>query len=99
MAAQRTPRELVAPLEAQAQAQEAEGNRVGLLETLSKLATLLKELNDEGRARSALEQAYGIAQTIEDQQGVASTLHQLGSLYHLQGGWDRTLELYHRALA
>src|SRR2546427_11381727 len=90
---------MVDTLEAQARAQEAQGNRVGLLETLSTLATVLRELDDEGRARSALEQAYRVALTIQDQQGMAQGLRQLGVLYHLQGGWDRALELYHRALA
>src|SRR5437870_3752668 len=89
---------MVETLEAQARAQEAQGNQVGLLETLSTLATVLREL-DEGRARSALEQAYRVALTIQDQQGMAPSLRQLGFLYHLQGGWDRALELYHRALA
>ena len=60
---------------------------------------MLRELEDEGWARSALEQAFGVAETIEDQQGVAESLRQLGFLYYLQGGWDRALELYHRALA
>src|SRR3989442_2062358 len=90
---------MVDTLEAQARAQEAQGNRVGLLETLSTLATVLRELDDEGRARSAMEQAYRVVLTIEDQQGVAQSLRQLGFLYHRQGGWDRALELYHRALA
>src|SRR2546425_11777135 len=89
---------MVETLEAQARAQEAQGNQVGLLETLSTLATVLREL-DEGRARSALEQAYRVALTIQDQQGMAPSLRQLGILYHLQGGWDRALELYHGALA
>ncbi len=97
--AQGTPREIVETLEAQARAQEAEGNRVDLLSTLSTLATLLRELSDEGRARAALDQAYRLAQDIGDQQGMAPTLHQLAVLYHLQGGWDRALELHHRALA
>src|SRR3989442_352204 len=89
---------MVETLEAQAHAQEAQGNQIGLLETLSTLATVLRELDDEGRARSALEQAYRVALTIQDQQGMAPSLRQLGFLYHLQGGWDRALELYHRAL-
>jgi len=99
MAAPPNPRSAVEALEAQARAQEAEGDWGGLLETLSTLATRLQELNDDSRARRALDQAYRIAETVTDQQVMAPALHQLGFLYFLQGGWDRALGLFHRALA
>ncbi len=46
---------------------------------------MLRELEEEARARGVLEQAYGVALSIKDQQGVAESLRQLGSLYYLQG--------------
>src|SRR5262249_12281461 len=68
---QHTHRETVEALEAQARAQEADENWVGLVETLAQLATILGGGRDEARARSALEQAYRVAGTIADEPGMA----------------------------
>lgn len=97
--AQESREQLVETLEARARAYEAEGNSVGLIEILCELVTLLRELKEEGRARSALQQAYEVASTLEEPEGGARAFYQLGLLYYLEGGWERALELYHRALA
>lgn len=91
-------RDIVESLEIQAQRQEAAGDHVGLLETLARLAEVHNELQDEPKARRTLNLAYQVAQSLEDQYEATQALHHVGFLHHLQGGWDRALEMYHRVL-
>jgi tetratricopeptide (TPR) repeat protein len=93
------PQELVEALEAEARAQEAEERWADLLGTLARLAALSRELGEEGRARAALDQAYQLAAGLPEERGVEAALHLLAEQYRIQGGWDRALELHHRALS
>src|SRR2546425_83396 len=83
---------MVDTLEAQARAQEAQGNRVGLLETLSTLATVLRELDDEGRASRALKM------DLQDERGLALTWNNIGTVKARMGDLAGAMEAFGKGL-